>query len=117
MAAPDFYNVAPGCIKHGLPPAPAPYSAEILAPFKDCTGFFTFGPGKVYAGAAGTPVPEGGQIGQVLTDPTGGLLTITAIGFLVSVLAFVAWVRVEHRKLMAQVERLRAAGPGTPGTG
>ena len=115
MAAPSFYNVAPDCVKHNLPAAPAPATAEILAPYKDCTGgFFTFGPGKGYAGAVGQP-PASDQtpFGSVVQDPATGLLIWTALGFIVSVLAFVAWVRVEHRKLMAAAERLRARAPGT----
>ena len=120
MAAPGgFYNVAPDCVVHGLPPAPAPATPEILAPFKNCSGgFFTFGPGKGYAGAVGQP-PASDQtpFGSVVQDPTIGLLIWTAIGFTVMVLAFIAWVRVEHRKLTAQAERLRARGPaGTAGT-
>jgi len=123
MAAPDFYSVAPDCIKHDLPPASAPATAEILEPFKDCTGFFTFGGGKIYAGAPFQPFPEGAEVGQVLQDPAIGLLIWTAIGFTVMVLAFIAWVRLEHRKLTAQAERLRAAGgprvggPAAPGAG
>ena len=112
MAAPDFYSVAPDCIQHGLP-AGLPYSAEIAKPFEECTGFFTFGPGKQYSGAGGQPV--GDFVGQIVGNPTAGLLVLTAIGFAVSILAFVAWVWFEHRKLMDRAAKLRAAG--TPHVG
>ena len=109
MAAPDFYNVAPDCIQHGLPPG-NPFSPENAAPYEQCTGFFTFGAGKVYGGAAGHPVENLKDVGLVLTNPSAGLLTITVIGIIVMVLAFVAWVWFEHRKLMDRANKLRAAG-------
>jgi hypothetical protein len=108
VAGPDFYSVAPGCIQHDLPPG-IPYSAEVVKPFEDCTGFFTFGPGREWAGATGYPVPEGGAVGQVLFGGSTGLYILTAIGFAVSILAFVAWVWFENLKLTDRAQKLRAA--------
>ena len=120
MAAPNFYSVAPDCIQHGLPPG-IPFSAEIMKPFEACRGFFTFGPGRDWAfGGYVNPTPEGGHVGSVNFDATAGIYTLTAIGFVVSILAFIAWVWFEHRKLMDRAEQLRAASKpptGGPRTG
>ena len=109
MAAPDFYNVAPDCIHHGLPPG-NPFSAENAAPFVDCVnGFFTFGPGTAYYGGTGV-FPEGDYaLGDVVHSASTALYFITVIGFAVSIAAFIAWVWVEHRKLTDRAEKLRAA--------
>jgi len=127
VAAPDFYSVAPDCIQHGLPPG-NPYSAENLAPFQDCAnGYFTFGPGTTYWGATGV-FPEGDYaLGDVVQSASGTIYFLTAIGFAVSIAAFVGWVWFEHIKLAHRAAFLRAAGrytakteaPGTtaaPGT-
>jgi hypothetical protein len=39
-----------------------------------------------------------------------GTFTLTALGMLLMVAALIAWVWLEHKKLTAQAERLRAAG-------
>jgi hypothetical protein len=110
VAAPDFYSVAPDCIHHGLPPG-IPFSPEIMKPYEDCTGFFTFGPGREWAfGNAVYPIPEGGHVGDVLFKGTAGIYALTAIGFVVSILFIIAWVWFEHRKLMDRAATLRAAG-------
>ena len=97
MAAPDFYNVAPDCIQHGLPGG-VYGSAEIMKPFQDCAGFFTAGPGSVLN-------DKGDFVGA-----NGGLWALTVIGFVVSIAFIVAWVWTEHHKLMDRAEKLRAAG-------
>jgi hypothetical protein len=111
--AEPFNSSAPDCIEHGLE-AGLPYSAEIAAPFQKCFeeggGFFTFGPGRSWAGAAGQPVPEGGSIGQVIHNATAGIYVLTTIGVAVMILAFIAFVWTEHRKLMDRAAKLRAAG-------
>ena len=115
MAAPSpFYNVAPSCIQHGLPGGVFP-SDQIAAPFKKCFeqsgGYFTFGPGTNWDAA-----------GHRIVSASAGLWTITVIGIIVMILAFVAWVWTEHRTLIARAEKLKAAGepygiPGPPKTG
>ncbi len=102
MAAPDFYSVTPDCIQHGL--SGGLYaSEEVMKPFQKCFdeggGFFTFGPGRLWDAD-----------GKVIHDATAGLYTLTAIGLAVSIAFIIAWVWFEHRKLMAQAERLKAAG-------
>ena len=117
---PDWYSVAPDCIKT----TDVGVGFENVAkPFQDCTGgFFTFGTGRVWAGAPGQAVPEGGHVGQVLSGGSTALYIITAIGFAVSIAFIIAWVVFENRKLTSQAERLRAAGgplgaPGAPPPG
>ena len=109
MAAPEFYSVAPDCIQHGLPPG-IPYSAEVLAPFQDCAnGYFTFGPGTAYWGATGV-LPEGDyELGDVVHSATGVIYFLTAIGFAVSIAAFIGWVWFENMKLTHRAAILRAA--------
>lgn len=109
-----IWNTDPSCIKHDVGPG-LPFSSEIMQPFQDCTGFFTFGSGKVYAGATGHPVDNLADVGNVLTNASAGVLTLTVIGVIVMVIAFAAFVRVEHRKLVLRAAALRAAGAPRPG--
>jgi hypothetical protein len=51
------------------------------------SAFFTFGPGY-----------------------TTGIYILTALGFILSILALVAWFSTEDAKLRAQAEKLRAKG-------
>jgi hypothetical protein len=110
-----IWDTAPDCIQQDLP-AGNPFSTEIMEPFQGCTGFFTFGPGREWGGAAYgvIPVPEGGSVGDVILSGSAGLYTITVIGFAVMILAFIAWVWTEHRKLMDRAARLRAAAAPSP---
>jgi len=110
----SFYNLAPDCIRHGLPGGVFP-SEQIAAPFKRCFeqsgGYFTYGPGENWDAN-----------GKVISHASGGLWTITVIGMIVMILALVAWVWTEHRTLMSRAEKLKAAGEpygiqGPPGTG
>jgi len=111
-----IWDTAPDCITHDVP-AGIPYGLDpdggqyIFQPFQSCLdegGFFTFGPGKVYEGATGHPAADLAAVGNVLTDPSSGLITLTVIGF-------AAFVWTEHRKLMDRTAKLRAAG--TPHVG
>lgn len=65
---------------------------------EDIAGFWTFGPG----GSTGTWI-------------------LTIAGIVVMVASWIGWMWVEHRKLTAQAELLRAAGglpaPGGPAPG
>ena len=117
MAGPSnwIWDTAPDCIQNDLP-AGNPFSAEVMEPFQQCTGFFTFGPGREWGGAAYgvIPVPEGGSVGDVILEGSAGLYTITVIGFAVMILAFIAWVWTEHLKLMDRATKLRAAAGPPP---
>lgn len=59
----------------------------------DITTFWTFGP------AFGA---EGGSL--------TGTYVLTGLGMLVMVVAFIAWIVQENRKLREQADRLRSAG-------
>ena len=109
---PDWYSVAPDCIKTGDLGAGF---ENLASPFADCTGYFTFGGGRVYAGAPFQPFPEGAEVGDLVSGGSTALYIITAIGFAVSIAFFVAWVWFENRKLVAQAGRLRAAAGGPLG--
>src|ERR671935_245674 len=51
-------SVAPDCVKTG---DLGSGFENIAKPYQDCTGFFTFGPGKAYEGAPGEPTAFGGS--------------------------------------------------------
>lgn len=114
----DWYSVAPDCVKDTGDLGSG--FENLAAPYEDCTGFFDFGQGTVYAGAPGQPVPEGAMTGDVIQDASTALWLITAVGFAVMVLAFVAWVWFENKKLWAQASLLRGASsapaPGERGS-
>ena len=119
MAAPSnwIWDTAPSCIHRDLPPG-IPFSEEIMAPFKDCSGFFTFGPGREWAfGGYVYPTPEGGSAGDVLYGGATGIYVLTTLGFLVMILVFIAFVWTEHRKLMDRANMLRAAMQPPPPAG
>ena len=117
MAAPSnwIWDTAPSCIVRDSPPG-IPFSQEIMDPFQQCTGFFTFGPGREWAfGGYVYPTPEGGSAGDVLYGGATGIYLLTVIGFVVMILVFIAFVWTEHRKLIDRATQLRAMG--TPHVG
>ena len=85
---PAIINSAPDCIHHGMGAKPADDIADfvIQAPFKDCAGFMTFGPGSTYG--------DGG------TGATTQYMVLTWIGIVAMVVVFVAWVAFENRRLL-----------------
>jgi len=94
----------PDCVATNVAPADG-----TVAPFENCTDFFTFGVGGSYAAEGGNPF---------FGDASAGTLILTVIGFIVMILALIQWVRLEHSKATAQAARLRraAAGLGTGST-
>jgi 4-amino-4-deoxy-L-arabinose transferase-like glycosyltransferase len=105
----DWYSVAPNCVvtdSEKLEKFGSGFDA-LAPPYQDCHGFFTFGVGRQYELAPGAPGNHGGST---------ALYIITAIGFLVSIGFFIAWVWFENKKLWAQAMLLRAAG-GRPAPG
>jgi len=116
VAAPSnwIWDTAPDCIVRDSPPG-LPFSQEVMSPFQDCLGYFTFGPGRQWAfGGYVNPTPEGGSVGDVLNGGASGLYVLTVIGVAVMILVFVAFVWTEHRKLMDRAMRLRAAAAPSP---
>jgi hypothetical protein len=84
---PAIINSAPDCITHK-----EGYSADDIADFilqdnfKDCGGFMTFGPGSTYGdGGAGA---------------AGSYMVLTWLGIVVMLVAFVAWMAYENRRLL-----------------
>lgn len=123
MAGPSnwIWDTAPDCIQTGLP-AGNPFSPEVMAPFQGCAevggGFFTFGPGRQWFGGGYVYLtPEGGSVGDVLNGGALGIYVLTVIGVVVMILAFIAFVWTEHRKLMDHANELRAAMQPPPPAG
>jgi hypothetical protein len=86
---PAIINSAPDCITHIEGAKPADDSADFIlqANYQDCAGFMTFGPGSTYGdGGAGA---------------AGSYKVLLALGAVVMILAFVAWVVFENRRLIA----------------
>jgi hypothetical protein len=90
---PAIINSAPDCIHHGLGANADDLSDFVLqAPFKDCAGFMTLGPGSTY----------GDQY-----------MVLTWIGIVAMVVVFVAWVAFENRRLL-QFAAANVLGRGGP---
>jgi hypothetical protein len=98
---PAIINSAPDCIHHGLGAKPTDDIADFIinAPFKDCAGFMSFGPGSTYG--------DGG------TGAATQYLVLTWIGIVVMVIVFVAWVAFENRRLL-EFAAANVLGRGTP---
>jgi hypothetical protein len=90
---PGIIDSAPACITSGSgsEAARAKDTADFVlqANYADCTGFMTFGPGSTY-----------GQDGVGAADL---YMALTWLGIAVTVLALVAWVIYENRRLIAAV--------------
>jgi hypothetical protein len=86
---PAIINSAPDCVVHDLGAKPADDSADFIinAPYEECAGFMTFGPGSTYG-------PEG-----VGADTAYMILTWVGIAFMV--VALIAWILYENRRLLA----------------
>ena len=84
---PAIIDSAPDCVQHGLGAKPADDTADFIvnAPYEECTGFMTFGPGTVY--------------GESGADTAYYILTW--LGITVMVIVFIAWVLYENRRLLA----------------
>jgi hypothetical protein len=101
---PALIDSSPPCVVEREGATPADDSADFVlqARYDDCAGFMTFGPGSTY-GDEGAAAETAYYI-------------LTWLGITVMVLALVAWVVYENRRLIAHAARLgaRAAGPGPP---
>lgn len=85
------WDSAPPCIQHGVPG-----SDGIYKPYEKCADFFTFGPGST--------------IGTVTDGVATSYWILTGLGFTAMIVALVAWVVTEDRKLKVQAARLLTAG-------
>src|ERR671924_1902684 len=99
---PLLIDSAPDCITHVEGAKPADDSADFIlqANFEDCAGFMTFGPGSTY-GDEGTAAETAYYI-------------LTWLGITVMVVALIAWVLYENRRLISQAVRIRGRMPAEP---
>jgi hypothetical protein len=95
---PAIIDSAPDCVVHK-----EGYSGDDIADFvlqnnyQDCAGFMTFGPGSTY--------------GQDGVGGTTAYMTLTWIGIVVMVIAFVAWIWYENYRLTTFARTGRIPGP------
>ena len=94
----SIVDSAPGCVSTDS-------ADDTVSPYQDCVDFGTFGTGGTYAAEGGSPT---------FGDASAGTLILVALGFVVFIVALVAWVQLESAKLSGQVARLRAAAAGAP---
>jgi hypothetical protein len=95
---PAIIDSAPDCVTTVNGARPADDSADFIiqAAYENCAGIMTFGPGTTYGeGAAGAAT---------------SYYVLTWLGIAVMVLAMVAWVVYEDRRLKRHAERLRGTG-------
>jgi hypothetical protein len=87
MAA--IIDSAPDCVTDVGGANPPDDFADFIvqAPYEDCAGFMTFGPGSTY--------------GEEGAGAAGAYVVVTVIGILVMVAVLIAWVYVENRRLHA----------------
>jgi hypothetical protein len=101
---PPIINSAPSCVTDaGNAEANADDSVDFIlqAPYADCAGIMTFGPGSTYG--------EEGAAAET------AYYVLTYLGIIVMLLAIVYWVYWERGRLAAHVMRLRARdGDGKP---
>ena len=86
---PAVINSAPDCVVHDLGAKPADDSADFIinAPYEECAGFMTFGPGSTFG-------PEGEAADTAY-------YILTWLGITVMVVVLVAWILYENRRLLA----------------
>jgi hypothetical protein len=95
---PAIIDSAPDCVTSVKGALPADDSADFIiqAAYAKCQGFMTFGPGTTY--------------GEGSSGAATSYYVLTWIGIAVTLIALVAWVMYEDRRLKRHAERLRAAG-------
>jgi hypothetical protein len=86
---PAVINSAPDCVVHDLGAKPADDSADFIinAPYEECAGFMTFGPGSTFG-------PDGEK-----AETAYYILTWLGIAVMVAVL--LAWIILENRRFIA----------------
>ena len=95
---PAIIDSAPDCVAHVVGAKPADDSADFIlqAAYEKCAGIMTFGPGSTY--------------GEDGTGATGAYIVLTVIGIAVMVIAILAWILYEDRRLRKHALRLRERG-------
>jgi hypothetical protein len=95
---PAIIDSAPECVTTVAGAKPADDSADFIlqAAYEKCAGIMTFGPGSTYG-----------------EDGVGGnsaYIVLTVIGIAVMVIAILAWILYEDRRLKTHALRLRERG-------
>jgi hypothetical protein len=88
------WDSAPGCIQHNVPGSEGVYKA-----YEKCADFFTFG--------------HGSKIGTFSSGVNSTFWVLTALGFIVSIVFLLWWMRLEDGKLKRQAAHLLRAGVGS----
>jgi hypothetical protein len=85
---PAIIDSSPSCVTSNEGAEPADDSADFIlqANYEDCAGFMTFGPGSTY--------------GDEGAGAEGAYMILTWLGIVVTILALVAWVVYENRRLI-----------------
>jgi hypothetical protein len=96
---PGIIDSSPECVVSNENAEPADDSADFIlqANYEECAGFMTFGPGSTY--------------GDEGTAAETAYYVLTWLGIVVTVLALVAWVIYENRRLIEYSIRGRGRGP------
>jgi hypothetical protein len=97
---PGIIDSAPDCVRHvegGTKYAQDGADFILQANYQDCAGFMTFGPGSTY-----------GKDGVGATDL---YMILTWLGIVVTMLALLAWVVYENRRLIAAAAGLTGDSP------
>jgi hypothetical protein len=105
---PAIIDSSPACVvqEQGTEESRVEDSADFVMGnnFEECAGFMTFGPGSTYG-------PEG-------TGAETAYMVLTWIGIVVMVLAILAWIIYENRRLIRYVVNHRGfAAPAPPQPG
>ncbi len=95
---PAIIDSAPDCIAKVSGAKPADDSADFIlqAAYEKCAGIMTFGPGSTY--------------GEDGAGAAGAYVVLTVIGIAVMVIAILAWIVYEDRRLRRHALRLRERG-------
>jgi hypothetical protein len=95
---PGIIDSAPDCITQVKGALPADDSADFIiqAAYQKCQGIMTFGPGTTYG--------DGGS------GASTAYYVLTVVGIAVTIIAIVAWMLYENRRLTTHAKRLRETG-------
>jgi hypothetical protein len=99
---PAIIDSSPSCVTNNEGAEPADDSADFIlqANYEECAGFMTFGPGSTY--------------GDEGAGAEGAYMILTWLGIAVTILALVAWVVYENRRLIEYSVRGRLSRGDEP---
>jgi hypothetical protein len=99
---PAIIDSSPSCVTNNEGAEPADDSADFIlqANYEECAGFMTFGPGSTY--------------GDEGAGAESAYMILTWLGIAVTILALVAWVVYENRRLIEYSVRGRLSRGDEP---